>query len=247
MKILQDGPALRDTIAQACRVLASKGLVEGVLGHVSARVASDEIVVRCRGRRERGLAHTTAQDVWRIALDGRRIDLPDGYDAPKELALHTEVLRERPAFGAVVHAHPKAALLCGLAGIEPRAVFGAYNIPAMRLGLAGVPVFPRPVLITRRDLALQMIEAMGASNVCLLRGHGITVAAETVEQATVLAINLQVLLEVNVQLAQLGAHPPVIDGRDLADLPDLGSTFNETLAWQALVAELPELPVAARP
>jgi ribulose-5-phosphate 4-epimerase/fuculose-1-phosphate aldolase len=244
MKIHHDGPQLRRTVAEACRVLAAKGLVDGILGHVSARVSADEVVIRCRGPRERGLAMSTSDDVWRVTLDGGLVDLPAGYTPPKELALHTELLRERPAIGAVVHAHPRSALLCGLAGLEPRGVFGAYNIPAMRLGLAGVPVYPRPVLITRRELALEMIEAMADADVCLLRGHGITVAADTVEQATVLAVNLHVLLEVTVQLAQLRADPPEVDERDLAELPDLGSSFNDLLAWQALVAELPDLPAA---
>lgn len=241
MRILEDGPALRELVAQACRVLALKGVVEGVLGHVSARVAANEIVIRCRGPHERGLAMTTAGDVWRVTLDGDPVDMPAGYSPPKELALHTELLRERPEVGAVVHGHTRAALLCGLANLEPRAVFGAYNIPAMRLGLAGVPVFPRPVLITRRELVLEMIAAMGGSDVCLLRGHGITVAGDTVEQAAVKAVNLHVLLDVTVQLAQLGAKPPQVDERDLAELPDLGSGFNDRLAWQALVAELPPL------
>jgi ribulose-5-phosphate 4-epimerase/fuculose-1-phosphate aldolase len=245
MTVLEDGPSLRQTVATACRVLAMKGLVEGVLGHVSARVGRNEVVIRCRGPQERGLARTTAADVWRVTLDGEHVDLPHGYLPPKELALHAELLRERPSLGAVVHAHPRSALLCTLAGIAPRAVFGAYNIPAMRLGLAGVPVYPRPVLITRRELALEMIEAMAGSDVCLLRGHGITTAAATVEQAVVLAVNLHVLLEVNLQLAQLGARPADVEERDLRELPDLGSSFNDALAWQALVAELPALDSAS--
>jgi ribulose-5-phosphate 4-epimerase/fuculose-1-phosphate aldolase len=244
MKIHQDGLQLRRTVADACRVLAQNGLVDGILGHVSARVSPDEVVIRCRGPRERGLAMTTADDVWRVTLDGGLVDLPEGYAPPKELALHTELLRQRPALGAVVHAHPRSALVCGLADLTPRGVFGAYNIPAMRLGLAGIPVYPRPVLITRRELAVEMIEAMAGADVCLLRGHGITVAGETVEHATVLAVNLHVLLEVTVQLAQLGADPPEVDERDRAELPDLGSSFNDLLVWQALVAQLPNQPVA---
>ena len=139
-----------------------------------------------------------------------------------------------------VHAHPRAALLCGLADLEPRAVFGAYNIPAMRLARAGTPVFRRPVLVTRRELALEMIAAMGDADVCLMRGHGITVAADSVERATVLAVNLHVLVDITVQLAMLGARPPQVDERDFAELPDLGSAFNDMLPWQVLVAELPD-------
>jgi 3,4-dihydroxyphthalate decarboxylase len=106
------------------------------------------------------------------------------------------------------------------------------------LAREGVPVYHRPVLITRRDLAAEMADAMGHSRTCLLRGHGITVAAETVEQATVLAVNLSVLLSVTVELARLGVQPPEVDARDLAELPDLGPSFNDRYAWQALVAEL---------
>lgn len=240
MTIHEDSAELRTTVATACRVLAAKGLVEGHLGHVSARVSESELVVRCRGDEERGLRWTDASDVRRVTLDGEPVDLPEGYAAPKELPIHTELLRHRPQVGAVVHAHPPAALLAGLAGLEPRPVFGAYNIPALRLALEGVPVHPRPVLITRRELASEMLDSMGTSNVCVLRGHGITAAAPAVEAATVLAVNLNTLLEVTVALARLGADPPPLVEADLAELPDLGADFNDRLAWQALVADLDE-------
>ena len=238
MIVHDDGLELRSTVATACRVLAGRGLVDGVLGHVSARVADAELVVRCRGDDERGLGLSDPGEVWRFTLDGEPIDAPAGFSPPNELPLHAELLRARPEVGAVVHAHPPAALLVGLAGLEPRPVFGAYNIPAMRLALEGVPVYERSALITRRELAVEMVEAMGGGHTCLLRGHGITVAAESVEQATVLAVNLNELLVVTVELARLGAHPPDVSAEDLAELPDLGSEFNDQLAWQAMVAGL---------
>ncbi len=239
MTIHADGQELRATIAAACRVLAARRLVDGILGHVSARVDKSELVVRCRGRDERGLGRTEPGDVWRATFDGEPVDLPDGYAVPNELPIHAELLRTRPELGAVVHAHPRAALLAGLAGLRPRPVFGAYNIPAMRLALGCVPVFRRSVLITRADLAREMVDAMDGADSCLLLGHGIIAAGATVEQATVLAVNLNLLLEITVELARLGAHPPEIDERDLSELPDLGSSFNDDMTWRALVADLP--------
>lgn len=238
MIIHEDTSALRTVVAQACRVLAAKGLVEGILGHVSVRVAADEMLIRCRGPQERGLAHTRAEDVWRVNLSGDPVDLPDGYAPPKELPLHGELLRARPDLGAVVHAHPRSALLCTLAGLQPRAVFGAYDIPAMRMAKQGIPVYERPVLIHSVELAQEMVDAMGSSDVCLLRGHGVTVAGEGVEQATTRTITLDRLLDVTVQLAQLRAAPPEVSDLDGAELPNLGSSFNDALAWQALVAEV---------
>lgn len=228
---------VRSAVASACRILAHRGLVTGTLGHVSGRVGPDRMVIRCRGPREEGLAGTRSEDVRRADLDGCLAGGDEGWSAPKEYPIHTELYRARPDVGAVVHAHPMSALLCGLAGLQPRPVFGAYNIPAMRMALDGVPVYLRPVLITRPPLAHEMLAAMGNRQVCLLRGHGITVAAPTVEAATVAAINLDQLLSVTLSLAQLGAEPPNIEDRDLAELPDLGSGFNDRLAWSALVAE----------
>lgn len=241
-----DMPETRAMVATACRVLAHRGLVDGILGHVSLRVSDDELLIRCRGRDERGLAASRPSDVWRVTLDGEPVDLPPGYAPPNEVWIHTEVMRRRSDVGAVVHAHPPAALLVGLARLEPRAVFGAYSIPALQLALAGVPVYERSVLISRRELADEMADAMGDAPVCLLRGHGVTVAAPSIEGATTLAVDLDLLLDTTVQLARLGAQPPVLPSEDLAELPDLGAGFNHRYAWQALVADLPLVDAAGR-
>lgn len=231
------GTEPRETVATACRVLANEGLVKGILGHVSARTADDQLLIRCRGPQERGLRHTTADDVWTITTDGEPVDVPDGYRPPNEAPIHTELMRRRPEVKAVVHAHPPAALIFGLAGLELRPVIGAYNIPALRLALDGVPVFSRPILISRQDLAAQLLDCMGESDTCLMVGHGIAVAGATVEEAVVRAVDLTALMDITVKLAQLGATPDVIDRGDLQELPDLGSRFNAELVWRSLVAD----------
>jgi ribulose-5-phosphate 4-epimerase/fuculose-1-phosphate aldolase len=234
---------MRAKVAEACRILAVEGLVEGTLGHVSARVSDIEMLVRCRGPRERGLLFTETEDVRCVDFDGRSVDGASEWSPPNELPIHAEVYRSRPEVQAVVHAHPPAALLCGLAGLRPRAVFGAYNIPAMRIALEGVPVYTRPVLITRAELAGEMLRAMEGRDVCLLAGHGITAVGDSVEQATVRAVNLNAAVSVTVELAKLGASPPTVSPEDLAELPDLGSGFNDQIAWRALAAKAAVWPV----
>lgn len=240
MTVLEDGPQLRGRLAQACRVLAQRDLVRGVLGHVSARVSENEFLIRCRGPGERGLRWTTAEDVWRVDLDGQPLDLPDGYSVPKELPLHAEVYRARDDVGSVVHAHPRSAVLCTLAGLTPRAVFGAFDIPAMRLALDPIPVYERAVLISTSELAREMVSEMGARHVCLLRGHGVTVVGPSVEASVVTTDALDTLLRLTVDLARLGVAPPTVPPEDLDALPDLGGGFNYGVAWKAMVAELGE-------
>jgi hypothetical protein len=66
----------------------------------------------------------------------------------------------------------------------------------------------------------------------------ITVAATSVEAATVRAIDLEVLARVTVALARVGAAgAPGVDARDAAELPDLGAGFNERRVWRHLVAD----------
>ena len=174
-------PELRRKLAIACRILASAGLVEDVLGHVSARVADDHVLVRCRGPRERGLAFTTPDDIRLVSFDGG--DPGDGYSVPNELPIHVEMMRADPDVHAVVHAHPPAVIAADLAGVPLLPLVGAYNIPAARLAADGIPVYPRGVLIRTPELAAEMVAAMGDKSVCVLRGHGVTTTGATIEQA----------------------------------------------------------------
>lgn len=231
---LEEGRAL---VAQACRILAAEGLMDTILGHVSLRVDDSSMLIRCRGPVERGLLFSEPGDVRLVDFDGRGDDLADGYAVPNELPIHGELLRSRPELNAVVHAHPPAAVVCGISGIPLRPIFGSFNIPAMRMAVDGVPVYPRSVLIRRPDLAKEMMAAMGDHRYCLLKGHGITVVGATVQQAVIAAINLNALASVNLAVAQTGGEPSDVPDADISELPDLGSAFNDDAVWRFYVAK----------
>ena len=71
------------------------------------------------------------------------------------------IFKKRPAVGCIIHAHPTEALICDITELEFRPIFAAFNIPAMRMALEGIPVFRRSYLVTRPELAAPMIEIMG--------------------------------------------------------------------------------------
>jgi 3,4-dihydroxyphthalate decarboxylase len=227
----------RATVARACRILAARGLIEGILGHVSARAGEGAMLIRCRGERDPGVLFTEPADVRLVDLDGNHLEDSPGYDPPKELPIHGELLKARPEVGSVVHAHPWSTLVCGIAGLRLRPVFGAFDIPAMRMAAEGVPEFPRSCLITRPDLAAAMIDAMEGRDACVLRGHGITTAGASVQAATIRALTLDTLARVTERVARAGAlEPPEISNEDMEELPDLGAAFNEDRVWRHLVA-----------
>jgi ribulose-5-phosphate 4-epimerase/fuculose-1-phosphate aldolase len=235
----------RQAIAMACRVLAGRGLADGILGHISVRTGENELLVRCRGPQERGLAHTEANDIRLVDLGGNPAaegELDSGYTVPNELPLHTELLRRHPDINSVVHAHPPQVVAADLAGLAVRPIVGAFDIPGTRLAAGGIPVYPRGVLVRNRELAAEMLDAMGDRPVVLLRGHGLTSAAETMEQAVLQAISVNTLAGLSLQIIGAGGQLQDLPGPDMAELPDLGGPFNIATAWRHEIARLSVSP-----
>jgi ribulose-5-phosphate 4-epimerase/fuculose-1-phosphate aldolase len=230
----------RALVAQACRVAAARGLVDGMLGHLSLRVDDERLLVRCRSDSDDGVAFTRPADIRLVGFDGTA-GAPgelDGYRVPNELAIHTETMLAHPEHRAVAHLHPPAVVAADLAGIEIRPIYGAYDIPGARLARGGVPVYERAVLIRNSALGKEMVEAMRGRPVVICRGHGITSAAARVQQAVLQAISLDALARMSLRVLSAGGTLRDIDTADWDHLPDLGSGFNTDAAWRHEVARL---------
>lgn len=218
---------LQEKIALSCRILAMEGMVQGITGHVSARIADvDEMWIRCRSPEEEGVRYTAVNAIRRVDFDGKGPHKGEQYQVPNELPIHGEIYKRRPRVGCVIHAHPKEALICGITELEFRPIFGAFNIPAMRMALEGIPVFPRSYLVTRPELAAPMIGIMGENPICLMKGHGITVTGTTIEETTVRALNFNTLARVTLQAAQTGRrvrryHPKILKGSPIWAPPSM--------------------------
>lgn len=226
----------RQTIATACPILAHEGLAADILGHVSLRADAENFWVRCRGPEEHGLLFTEPADVHRLPLMGTT-DLPGGYSVPNELPIHRAVLSARSDVHAVVHVHPPAVIAADLAGLALRPIVGAFNIPATRLALGGIPVYPRSVLVRRPELGEELARSLGTKPVAILRGHGIVATGATVPEAVIRALNVETLARITLSVSA-HATPANIPAEDLAELPDLGSTFNDQFIWRNLQAKL---------
>jgi len=154
---------------------------------------------------ERGLVFTTDDDIRRVDFDGNGADLAGQYFSPGEVSIHGESLRLRPEINCVIHAHPPGALMCGLGGVELRPILGAYDGGfTFRHTLEGIPVFPHGYLISRPELAHRMIAFMRPKNICILKGHGVTITGMTVEETTLRALRFEALCRIAWQLALAG-------------------------------------------
>lgn len=232
--------AERAEVALACRVLAARDLASGFLGHISRRIDAERVLVRCRGVEERGLAWTEPDDIRLVTLDGKagRPGELDGWSPPNELPLHTVIYRRHPEALAVVHAHPEAVVAADLAGLAICPIVGAYDIHGAKLTARGIPVYPRSVLIRDLTLATEMADAMGEHQLVLLRGHGLTTRGASVPEAVLDAVSVDRIARLSLAVSAAGGVLRDIPAEDLAQLPDLGGSFNVATAWRHEVARL---------
>nr|WP_223205487.1 class II aldolase/adducin family protein [Gordonia jinghuaiqii] len=231
---------MREQIALGCRVLAARELAPGILGHISVRVDESRLLIRCRGPRERGLAHTTARDIRLVDMTGApgAAGELDEYRAPAELPLHTRVLHHRPDVTCVVHAHPRDVVAANLAGLPILPIVGAYDIPGAALAHGGVPEYPRSALIHTEPLGDEVARAIGDRPVVVMRGHGLTSTGGGVAEAVLRAASVATIASLSLSIAAAGGTIRPIPPEDLADLPDLGGTLNLDTAWRHEISRL---------
>lgn len=234
----------RALLAQACRVAAARGLVDGILGHLSLRVDAERLLIRCRSDTDTGLAFTRPADIRLITFDGGpgADGELDGYRVCNELPIHVETMLAHPRHRAVAHLHPPAVVAADLAGVTIRPIYGAYDISGAWLARDGVPVYPRAVLIRSAQLGKEMVAAMSGRPVVICRGHGITSAADTVPQSVLQAISIDGLARMSLRVLSAGGQLDDIDDADWDELPDLGPAFTVEAAWRHELARLQARP-----
>jgi ribulose-5-phosphate 4-epimerase/fuculose-1-phosphate aldolase len=227
-------------VARACRVLAHRGLVEDVLGHISLRVSPTLTLLRCRGPQEHGLRFTLPRDIRLVDLDAGIVDGGDdvGYSPPNEASIHLETLQRHPAVRSVVHAHPPAVVVASLANVPLVPLFGSYDIPATRLAAGGIPTYQRSVLIRSAATAAEMLAAMGDRPALVLKGHGVVTVGESIGEAVLRALAVDRLSRIALQVIHASGTPSPIPDHDLAELPDLGPGLNHESSWRFHLASL---------
>jgi L-fuculose-phosphate aldolase len=173
-------------------------------------------VIKARGRGEVALSFVQVDDLAVVDLDGRLIDGRAGLASPAEVYIHTQVYRARPELNSAIHIHPQNVVAFTIAEKSLKPIIGAYNPSALRLITDGLPLYPRSILINSVERGDDLVQVMGPARACLMRGHGITTTGATVEEATMTAVHLNELAELNWKAELLGGAHPISD-EDIAD------------------------------
>lgn len=156
--------ATRKEIVAACRKLYERGLISGVEGNVSVRVAPGRILITPSGVAKVDLRPS---DIVVINGGGRQ---SRGTGRPStEVAMHLRIYRRRADIQAVVHAHPPVATGFAVAG----EMFESPVLPEVVLGLGPIALVPYATPGTE-SLADRLEPLLHGHDVFLLSNHGAT-------------------------------------------------------------------------
>ncbi|HYY87380.1 MAG TPA: class II aldolase/adducin family protein [Chloroflexota bacterium] len=198
-----------ELIARACRVLGKLELTHGALGHVSYRLGESEtMLIKGKGPREVGLRYTQPEDIIQVDFQADKVSGVEGLQPPSESYLHIWLYKLNPGVRSVIHVHPEHAVLLTICDKPILPIYGAYGAGA-GLAIEGVPTYPRSVTIHDHRLGEEFAAFMGSKSAALMRGHGVTVAGSSVEDASVRALALNELVTMSYKAYVLGTPRPI--------------------------------------
>jgi ribulose-5-phosphate 4-epimerase/fuculose-1-phosphate aldolase len=201
----------RELLSTACHILYKLGL-SNYLGHPSVRLDADRVLIKPKhSPRIRGMDTMGPEDMVEIDLDGNPLE-GDAEPPPSERFIHTEIYRARPDVVSVVHTHQPMATLLGIVGLP---ILPLLHVESLLVEQQPVPIFPCAELIVTQESGRRVAQALGDHRVCHLQGHGIVSVGQSVQEATLGAIHLERLADVNYRVAQLGREPRVIPQHEI--------------------------------
>jgi ribulose-5-phosphate 4-epimerase/fuculose-1-phosphate aldolase len=193
--------SLIEDLVAGSRILAAEGVLDAY-GHISAR--SDQRPDRFIMSRSRAPALVTAADLMELDADSEPLagEQRKGFI---ERYIHGEIYRTRPDVMAVVHSHSPSVIPFGVTKTKLRPV---YHMGSFLW--SGAPVWDirrvredNDVLVRDRPLGAALAQALGSSSCVLMRGHGMTVVGDGIQEAVYRAIYTEMNARLQLQAESL--------------------------------------------
>ena len=188
---------LRVQIAACTRIMNMDGLID-YSGHISARLPEGG-----------GLLIQSFDDSRATLLpnrlmicdtEGNMLSGPDGAIPPREVYIHTEILKARSDVNAVGHFHPETATMFTL--VENCPLVPVRNHAARWVN--GIPSHPDPAHVNSPEMGRALAETLGKCHAALIRAHGVVVTAESVPALLVDSVHFEENAAALFRAASLG-------------------------------------------
>jgi len=184
--------AVKDKMVMVAKVLQHQGVVDGY-GHITARLPDNRIL----STPHMPPGKVAVRDLIILDADGKKLE---GFGDPNgETAMHTSIYKARPDVRCILHCHADELVAVAATGQEIK-VIANCGVAFYR----GTPIYDSPVLIRNQQLGDKVAAALGDKVAVLLRGHGGTVVAASLDQLLRHGLDLVRSAKIQIMAAPLG-------------------------------------------
>ena len=184
--------ALKDKMVMVAKVLQHQGVIDGY-GHITARLPDNRIL----STPHMPPGKVAVRDLIILDTDGKKLE---GFGDPNgETAMHTSIYKARPDVQCILHYHADELVAVAATGQEIK-VISNCGVQFHR----GTPIYDSPVLIRNEQLGDKVAQVLGDKVAVLLRGHGGTVVAKSMDQLLRLGLDLVHAAKIQIMAAPLG-------------------------------------------
>ena len=191
---------LKKRLVDGLQILSAEGTL-GAMGHISVRVPGTELFL-INPRYAPNVAGV--DDICLVTMDGKRVDGPGPI--PGETPIHSGILKRRPDVDAVVHCHPRSAVI--MSCIDHPVV--PYSIVANTFR-KGVPVYPEAHQVDTPERGDALAVSLGDHLAVLQRGHGIAAVGPSIEGVCLVSIRLDHTCADQIEIMKYATPEPVND------------------------------------
>jgi ribulose-5-phosphate 4-epimerase/fuculose-1-phosphate aldolase len=193
--------AMREVVI-ANRILANERVVDAY-GHVSVRHPLDP--TRYLLSRSRAPELVERGDVIEFDLEGKAVS-GDARPPYLERFIHGAIYEARPDVQAVVHAHAEAVLPFTISTTPLRPVVHMASFVGPRLPVWDIRdcFADTNLLVVNMTQGRDLARSLGAERVVLMRGHGFTAAARSLQEVIRMAVYLPLNARVLAEALRLG-------------------------------------------
>jgi ribulose-5-phosphate 4-epimerase/fuculose-1-phosphate aldolase len=201
LKRQSDAPfrELKSAMAFSCRALWERGTLVAFLEHISQRAPDGKHFLMTASKTFRDIE---PDDVCLLDYDA---NLVAGPRPPGFKWFHAQLLRERRDVQAVVHTHDVYGRAYAL---SRRKLVPSYRV-GLDIATRPLPVYGRCDLIVDPEVRRKTLDALADGPVVHEIGHGTDFVADTLEKATVDAIQREAFLAMDHLARQFGGARPL--------------------------------------
>lgn len=219
-------PKLIADLVIANHILFDQGVVDA-FGHISVR--HDKRPDRFFLARNMAPGQVTAADLLELTLDGEPMNLRDRR-AYLERFIHGELLRARSDVNAVVHSHSPSVLPLTISKTTRlRAVFhmaGFIGSQAPLFEIRDHSGDATDLLISDAKLGRALAQCCGQNDIVLMRGHGSTVAADSIPVAVYRAVYAELNARYQCEALLLGEVEYLTEGESDACIRNIEAQWH---------------------